>query len=485
MTHHPLPLTALVLAATLASAPARALDAPLAADSHVSASLPANNFGALPTLNVGGGSAALLRFDLATLPAATTAAKLVRATLVLYVNRVGVAGAVDLLPVNSAWTEAGVSAATMPASGGITLSNLAVPATGQYMAVDVTAQVKSWISNPASNNGWAIAAATGAPATVVFFDSKENTATGHVARLDLTLADQGPAGLQGATGAQGPVGATGAQGPAGAKGPAGAAGPSGLMGLQGLPGPTGAMGLQGPAGLTGATGAQGPQGPIGATGPQGPAGPASGIIASVNMQFSQDDRSGWTRIEDIGDDICINNIPLGFTYNGFGASTSTVSVSSNGVLFLSSACNAEPSNTINNTKLPATISQNAMLFFFWDDLKDFGSGEFLEHATFGQAGGRVFNLYFRSRLFAYTSDGFSSGCGTDAVNVMVSVHESSGLIKATYSGMSGCARIRGSSATFGLQTTGGANAKAFTVGVNSPVLDDNASRQSMSFHPAN
>lgn len=50
----------------LANAPAWALDAPLAADAHVNSTLPTGNFGSLPTLNVGGGAQALLRFDLAT-----------------------------------------------------------------------------------------------------------------------------------------------------------------------------------------------------------------------------------------------------------------------------------------------------------------------------------------------------------------------------------------------------------------------------------
>ena len=100
----------------------------------------------------------------------------------------------------------------------------------------------------------------------------------------------------------------------------------------------------------------------------------------------------------------------------------------------------------------------------------------MEYATFGAPGGRVFNLYFRNRLF-------SSGCGIDAINVMISVHEASGLVKASYSNFSGCAAIRGGNATLGFQTTGGAAATAFTVGVNSPVLDDNAGRQTMSFHP--
>jgi len=68
------------LLAMLAAGSAQALDAPLAADTHTSSALPANNFGALPTINVGGGATGLLRFDLGTLPAGTTAARLVKAT---------------------------------------------------------------------------------------------------------------------------------------------------------------------------------------------------------------------------------------------------------------------------------------------------------------------------------------------------------------------------------------------------------------------
>lgn len=107
---------ALILAASgiLASSASQALEAPLAADSYISITQPTVNFGTLPTLNVGGGAAALLRFDLGTLPPATTAAKLVKANLVIYVNRVGTPGAVDINPVNSAWAEAGLSFNTSP-----------------------------------------------------------------------------------------------------------------------------------------------------------------------------------------------------------------------------------------------------------------------------------------------------------------------------------------------------------------------------------
>jgi hypothetical protein len=234
---------------TMAALPSWALDAPLAADSHINTTLPANNFGALPTLNVGGGAAALLRFDLGTLPSGTLAAKLVKANLVLFVNRVGTPGAIELQTVNSAWSEATDTASTAPVTSGAGSGpNLAVGAASQFLSVDVTAQVQSWISNPASNFGFALAPALSAPGTVVFLDSKENTQTAHVARLDLTLADQGPKGDTGATGSPGATGATGA---AGAKGDTGAPGAPGAKGDTGATGPQGATGAPGAAGVAG------------------------------------------------------------------------------------------------------------------------------------------------------------------------------------------------------------------------------------------
>jgi hypothetical protein len=51
--------------------------------------------------------------------------------------------------------------------------------------------------------------------------------------------------------------------------------------------------------------------------------------------------------------------------------------------------------------------------------------------------------------------------------------------------MSGCAMIRGSSATFGMQTAGGATGEAFVVGVNAAILDDNPvpNRQNINYRP--
>lgn len=202
------------------------------------------------------------------------------------------------------------------------------------------------------------------------------------------------------------------------------------------------------------------------------------IIASVDAQFSQDDRSGWTRIENLdnpttgSDDYCHLNIPLGFSFTGWGQAVTSVSVSSNGVLFFGQNC----STAFSNSALPSAISTNPFLAFFWDDLDDFSAGEFLEYTTLGTAGGRTFNLYFRQRLF-------SSVCNDNAQNLMITIHEGSNLVRVTYSGFTGCANIRGSSATFGMQGPGGASARSFVVGVDSPILDDNAPRQSISFLP--
>jgi hypothetical protein len=250
-------------------------------------------------------------------------------------------------------------------------------------------------------------------------------------------------------------------------------GPQGLTGATGSTGATGPQGPPGPQGATGATGATGPQGPAGPEGPQGPQGEpglSDTIVAHFDMQHSIDDRSGWVHIEALGDDQCHSNIALGFTFNGFGASTSTVSVSSNGILFFGQSC----SSSFGNTSLPILISSNAFLAFFWDDLRDYGGGEYLEYTTFGSAPGRVFNLYFRNRLF-------SDICGSDPVQVRIQIHEGSNIVNVTYSGFTGCAQIRGSAATLGLQAANGA--KAVMAGYNSPVLDDNAGGQSMSFQP--
>ena len=272
--------------------------------------------------------------------------------------------------------------------------------------------------------------------------------------------------LSGTPGPQGPAG------PEGPPGPPGTSGPPGPPGAQGLTGPQGPAGPQGPIGPQGVQGAQGPAGPQGLQGdpgPQGPAGPTRTTVA-VSTQFSIDDRSGWTHVETLGDDTCFGNIPLGFTFTGWGRSVSNVSVSSNGLLFFGQNCGTN----FTNIGLPAAISSDPFLAFFWDDLLDGGSDNYFEYATFGSPGGRVFNLFFRNRFLSNT-------CGVTPIQAMVSIHEGSNVINVSYSVLSGCVNIRGASATFGLQ--GPNSTDATMIGWDSPILDDNTPNQSITYQP--
>ena len=312
--------------------------ATLVGDAHVSSAQPTVNAGTLSNLNVGGVYTALVQFDLGTLPAGTTAAQISKATLRVYCNRADMPGEVQAQLVGGAWTELGVTFATLPAVGAV-VQTAQVTGVGEFVTFDVTSAVQGWVSAPGTNNGLALVAAPGS-GTVVQFDSKENDQTAHAPELDIVVAGNGPAGPQGIQGETGATGATGPQGPmgpqglpgisgsgggiayqgtynagtsyavgdvvqwdgsswvslvsgnagstpgasaltwgmlaaAGAQGPAGAVGPQGPIGLS-VQGPAGPQGVAGPPGVTGATGAQGPIGES-VPGPMGPQGPVGAV----------------------------------------------------------------------------------------------------------------------------------------------------------------------------------------------------------------
>ncbi len=313
----------------VASRSALAVQATLVADTHVSSAQPDVNSGTLSNLNVGGGYTTLLQFDLGVLPSGTTAAQITRATLRLYCNLASTPGTLSAAPVNAAWGEYSVTYNTLPTVGS-SLTSATVSAADQFITIDVTSAVQSWVAAPSTNNGLALTSTAG----VLQFDSKENDETAHSPELEIALAAggsgtigaQGPAGPQGPAGVQGttgPAGPQGIQGPAGATGPQGPAGASGASafvyqgpyssvtnygqgavvafggstyisladanhgntpsstpwawgtlalgatGVQGPAGSTGSQGPTGPAGANGATGPPGPQGPQGQTGPAG------------------------------------------------------------------------------------------------------------------------------------------------------------------------------------------------------------------------
>lgn len=217
-------LAGLTLAASI-SFPlgAQAAQAPVSADAYVSSLRPARNLGDVPTLNVDGVSSTFMQFDLSALPAGTPSASVGKATLFLWVNKVGTAGAIDIRTVTGAWDERIVSYATQPTIGSVAYT-VPVAVAGKYIAVDVTSDVKNWLDYPASTLGFWLGVATSAPGTAVYFDSKENAGTGHAAFLDIAF--------NGTPGPQGPQGDPGLMG---------------LPGLPGLPGPQGIPGIPGPA----------------------------------------------------------------------------------------------------------------------------------------------------------------------------------------------------------------------------------------------
>lgn len=252
--------------AAILSTVASATIAPVQADTFINSGAKNANNGTAASLKVSPTQSALVQFDLSTLPNGTLAIDVERATVLLWVNTVTVPGAVNVFPVITPWTEVGVTYNTQPGIGA-PMAAVAIPAANQFLAIDVTAQVKSWLANPGSNRGLELVAIG---ATTFQFDSKENP--GFSGMLDVTLmvdGPPGPAGPIGATGPTGPAGPMGATGAIGATGPQGAAGPVGPMGAQGPAGPQGSIG---PAGATGAQGSAGPMGAPGAAGPQGPAG---------------------------------------------------------------------------------------------------------------------------------------------------------------------------------------------------------------------
>jgi Collagen triple helix repeat (20 copies) len=240
-------LLALSVAAFLTCSVARATDVALTGDAHVSLLRPTTNFGTLANLYVGNGNTALLQFDLSTLPSGLTASQVSQATLTVFVNRVNSGGSVSLSPVTSTWGESTVTYATIPTIG-TPINSFTAATAGQYVTLDVTSLVQSWITTPASNFGLALSAS----AANVLLDSKENDETGHTAKLDVTITSTGAIGPTGATG---PIGAIGPQGPTGPQGAAGPQGPTGATGSQGPAGPQGTTGSTGATGATGTIGA--------------------------------------------------------------------------------------------------------------------------------------------------------------------------------------------------------------------------------------
>jgi hypothetical protein len=277
-------LLSAVLATVAFTVAAHATQVALIGDASVSTARPSTNFGSLSNLYVGNGNTAFLQYDLSTLPAGLTSGQIAHATLTVFVNRVNGIGLVTLSPVTSAWSESTITANAQPTFSATPAGMFTASTAGQYVTLDVTSLVQSWIASPGSNFGFALSSGT----ANLLLDSKENDETGHAPTLDITITSTGATGPQGPVGPAGPIGipgvngAPGALGPIGLTGPMGSTGNTGAMGpigLTGAVGSTGVAGPIGPIGLTGTTGAAGAVGPIGLTGAAG----AVGAVGPIGL----------------------------------------------------------------------------------------------------------------------------------------------------------------------------------------------------------
>jgi hypothetical protein len=218
-------LPALCVVALAPQQSAFAALATVRADAYVSATSPGQNFGALPQMLVDANSTGYMKFDLNTLPPNTTGSQIAIATLRLWPVRIVSPASVLVQPVAGDWSESSVNWQTRPAL----LQNVTLPAAAtfntaaQWVVVDVTALVRSWVDRTVDNNGFALVSSTGS----VFLGAKEATSGSGPAILEIQLmgatGPAGPQGLQGPAGPAGSQGATGPQGPVGPTGPTGAA----------------------------------------------------------------------------------------------------------------------------------------------------------------------------------------------------------------------------------------------------------------------
>ena len=172
---------------------------------------------------------------------------------------------------------------------------------------------------------------------------------------------------------------------------------------------------------------------------------------SVNLGRSEDDIAFP---DTFGGDDDTRDVDLPFAVTYGGVAYSRVRVSTNGWLELG---NSGSSSDLGNRCLPASGHDGPFVAAYWDDLISTVSW-----ATEGSAPNRVFAVRYDATLF---------GAGSP-VDFLVQIHEGSGAISVRYFGVD--PGTVGASATIGFQSAGAQNAKAYAIGCNVAVLDDNA-----------
>ncbi len=174
------------------------------------------------SLAVGPGSTSYVQFNLSGIPSGATVTK---ASLRLYVDLVTKAGKFDAYQVRKNWSENTLTYNNQPLPLGGSLTggagiSITSASCNQFLLIEITSLVQSWLNSPDTNKGLTLALVSGSTGSF-FFDAKESLLTANGPELEIAMTGIGPQGPPGPQGPQGPPGSTGAQGPAGLQGPPG------------------------------------------------------------------------------------------------------------------------------------------------------------------------------------------------------------------------------------------------------------------------
>ena len=137
-----------IMFALLLTTAGLAQELPVSGDAHVNSLYPDVSFGALPFLQAGGTTRTFVKFDLSGLPPHLSPSDLSRASLVLWVGRVAVAGEVQVSEAAGPWDEATLTYSLAPLPSGAFIATFPVSQASRFVTVDVTVTVLRWLQSP-------------------------------------------------------------------------------------------------------------------------------------------------------------------------------------------------------------------------------------------------------------------------------------------------------------------------------------------------
>jgi len=178
--------------------------------------------------------------------------------------------------------------------------------------------------------------------------------------------------------------------------------------------------------------------------------------ATVPYAFEPADYS-WTEISGTGTntgiscDDCSVFVPMGFNFNFFGNTYSSIGIGSNGILSFGSG-----TSDFSNDDIPNAGSPNNYIAPFWDDL-DTRYGGVVYYQTVGSAPNRSFIVQYKNADFYNNSNA--------DLNFEVIISETDGSITLQYQSMTSiqAGRGGGNSATIGIENAGGTDGLKYSV----------------------